>query len=163
MPTPFEHTHYSGHSADDVWRGINTPLLGDLALAINPLLDAHYEELNTDGQIGQGTRIIYAPSKLLVNKVPSALRSMVPLDISFRVEEYNPEDRTRLDVLESRKAEGTVRHTVTASESGKGFLVVEGELSISGLASIAEGPAIEQGIYEPNKRLLEYLPEVLAS
>lgn len=162
MATPFEHTHYSGHSADDVWRGINKPLSGDFAATINPWLDASYRGLSADGQIELNTRIIYVPSTLLVNKVPAALRNMIPLDISFRVEEYDPEGRTRLDILESRKAEGTVSHTVKEGEGGKGFLVIEGELSIAGLASIAEGPAIEQGIYEPNKRLLEHLPAVLA-
>jgi hypothetical protein len=162
MATPFEHRLPSEHPAEDVWRAISTPLSGRVAMAVHPWFEIDYVFLNDDVQIGAGTLISYRPSMALVNMVPEPFRDKLPKDINFRVEEHNPDSRTRLDVLESDKAKGTVRHSVEEVD-GSGLLVVEGELSIAGMYSIAEGSGIKHAIHEPAQRLLEHLPEIIQS
>lgn len=160
MATPFEYRLPAEHSAEDVWQAINTPLSGRVAVAVHPWFEIDYVFLDDEDQIGAGTLISYRPSTALVGKVPEQFRDMLPADITFRVEEHDPDSRARLDVLQSGKAEGTVRHSV--EEVGKkGLLVIEGELSIAGMYSIAEGSGIKHAIHEPAQRLLEHLPEIL--
>jgi hypothetical protein len=161
--TIFEHRHPSEHPADDVWRAIDTPLSETLAAAIHPWFEIAYAGLSEEVQIERGTHIIYIPKGVLIDMVPQPLRVKIPKDIKLRVEDHNAQDRSRVDVLESGRAEGTIRHRVEEAEGGTGLLVVEGELAIRGSAAMAEGPAIQYGIYEPTQRLLEHMPEILAS
>jgi hypothetical protein len=162
MATPFEHRLPSEHSAEDIWRAINTPLSVRVAMAVHPWFEVDYVFLNEDVQIEAGTLISYRPSIALVNRVPEPFRDKLPEDITFRVEEHDPDSRVRLDVLESRKAEGTVRHSVEEVDNN-GLLVIEGKLSIAGIGSMAEGPGIKHAIHEPAQRLLEHLPEIIQS
>ena len=165
MATSFEHRLPSEHSAEDIWRAINTPLTGRLAMTVHPWLEVDYLFLSEDMQIEAGTLMSYRRSMALVsrvNRVPKLFRDKLPKDITFRVEEHDPDGRVRLDVLESRLAEGTVRHSVEEVDNS-GLLVVEGEFSVAGIGSMAEGPGIKHAIHEPALRLLEHLPEIIQS
>jgi hypothetical protein len=163
MATPFEHRLPSEYSAEDVWQAINTPLSGRVTMAVHPWFEVDYifpDLLDDNLQIVAGTLISYRPSIALMNVVPEPFRDKLPEDITFRVEEHDPDSRVRIDILESRKAEGTVRHSVEEVDNN-GLLVIEGELSIAGIGSMAEGPGIKHAIHEPAQRLLEHLPEII--
>lgn len=88
---------------------------------------------------------------------------LLPRDVTLRVEEFAPQTKTRTDVLESRKAKGTIKHSVEDAGNGTGLLVVEADLSIDGLGSITELPAVQRGIQESTQLLLEHLPEIIQS
>ncbi len=163
MSTPIDRSFESAHSPEDIWRALNTPLTNYPRVAeyVHPWLLVDYDDLGGEGQIQTGTGIVFAPNEDLVAKVPEALRSKIPKDINLRVGDHDGSTRTRTDGVVSSQAEGSVTYRVEEAKNGSGLVVVEGELSISGMLSMAEGMAIEHGVYQPTGRLLEQVPGII--
>lgn len=164
MSTLLEARYASEHSPAEVWRAINTPLQGKIqktALVINPWFSFTYEELDEEGQIQMGTRVVGVPTDALRGLVPEFARSKIPRDMELAVREHSAETRTRVDILESEKRDATVGYRVEEGENGTGLLVVEGEVSLAGLERMIEPQFVEHGIYGPAERLLEHVPELI--
>jgi hypothetical protein len=155
----FEQEYASDHSPEEVWQALNTPLTRELGRLVNPYVIAEYEELGMEDDIQTGTRIIYLPDNMLISAVPRAFRDLVPKDITFRVEDYDPDNMTRLDVLESRKASGEILRKVEEMGDGTGQLVVEAHISVPG--GMFEDTLLQYGVDDPTQRLLEYLPRII--
>jgi hypothetical protein len=168
----FRGEYPSTHSPDDVWQAVNTTLLGEVADVVHPGVTVLYEDFGEQGQIQVGTRITYVPAGIL-DRIPDMARGPLPKDVTLRVEEQTDNTRSRVDVLESEKARGSVRRRVEASDDGSGLLVVEADLSIDILESTVkamfksmygstpEEVLIRHGIDKPSQRMIENLPAIL--
>lgn len=162
MSIPIERSFESAHSAEEVWRAINTPLAtDDIRELVYPWTYVNYGDLGEDGQMQAGTGIAFVPTEELVEKVPDAFRSRVPSDINLRLVEHNSDNRLRIDAVESSKAEGFVRYRVEEGPDNSSLLIAEGVLSIGGMLRMAEGMAIEHGVYQPAQRTLDHLSQIL--
>jgi hypothetical protein len=159
MATPFEHRHPSEHSAEDLWKALNTPFTGDVADAVYPWFDVSYALLD-ESRIGEGTRIRYAPNAALISKLGSFADAFP--ELPFTVEELSDDDMRRVEALKVDKAEGRLTRRVEEAEGGSGLLVVEGVLAVKGfMGSVAEGPAIKYAIERPGQQLVEHIPDII--
>lgn len=154
----------SEHSPEDVWRGINTPLAGELGERVNPYVTIDYQGLNDEGLVQPGTLIVYTPVMDRLRPLLGMVADGLPDDIATRVEEYDAEGKLRVDVVESDKHAGRVRHRVEAHPGGTSLLVIEGELSLGGMYGMFEGTIAsfaERGVKQHAQRSLDHLPIIL--
>jgi hypothetical protein len=173
----FEARFSSDHSPDELWQGINTPLSAELGRLVQPeFVVLKYGQLSDEGQIQLGTSMVYTADRTAINSPEGlAMMGMLAEGVRFRVEEHDPGDRVRTDVVEPDQiAQGSIRRQVE-NKDGRGVLAVEVEISPNGrkasmLAAIS-GPALEsvasivvgRAVYEPSQRTIENLPRILES
>lgn len=154
----------SGHSAEDVWQAINTPLSPEIGRAINPYVTVWYQGLTSmQSLLREGVHIIYEPNLDELEPVLGMSAAMLPKDIELRVADHDPVNRVRVDVLESDKHSGSIRHRVEEID-GTGLLVVEGEMLLRGSKKMFESVIATyagQGLAVHNQRILNNLPTIL--
>jgi hypothetical protein len=159
MATPFQHEYPSEHSAEDVWKAVNTPVTGELAEAIYPWFNLSYVLLD-EIRIGEGTTINFAPNGALRERL-GPLGDKFP-ELPFKVEELDDDERSRTAMLDVDEAEGKLTHHVEETADGSGLLVVRGALTVKGMmGSFAEGPAIKYAIARPAEQLAARVPEII--
>jgi hypothetical protein len=149
----------SEHSAEDIWRVINTPLDRTTGQLVNPYVVIEYGDLESEDTLQRGALVTYIPNLSELEPVPGMIAGMLPKDVALRVQEYDQENKTRVDVVESDKHSGMIRHRVE-----EGLLIVEGELLLGGSRRMFEGPIAsyaEQGLVAHNQRVLANLPTIL--
>jgi hypothetical protein len=156
----------SEHSADDIWQAINTPLMSpEIGRLVNPYVEISYKDLpSIHSLLREGVRIIYEPNLDELEPVLGMTAAMLPKDIELRVADHDPDNKVRIDVLESEKHSGTIQHRVEEVD-GAGILVIEGELSLGGSKKMFEGTIAsyaEQGLVAHNQRILDNLSVILA-
>jgi hypothetical protein len=157
----------SNHPPEDLWGALNTPLLGEFDGVLQPIARAHYTGLSDRGKIQLGTLMVY---ELDADAMVVALRkeypllpifkSKLPKDIALRVKEHDPEEMVRVDVLESRKHEATLRQRVQEAGNGTSLLIVEGELALGGSFGAAQDmlmPLVQTGIKQQGHHILGHL------
>ncbi|HXE10277.1 MAG TPA: hypothetical protein VN554_02515 [Verrucomicrobiae bacterium] len=159
-----EQQRFTGtHSAEDTWQALNTPLTGDLGEAVNPFVTISYEGLGDEGLVRPGTLIVYIPDTERIRTHLGAIADMLPDDVAMRVEDYDPDARTRRDVVVSDKYGGELRYGV--EDTGEtGLLTVEGELLLGGMYKMVDGTITsyaQRGLAAHYGRVLEHVPTIL--
>lgn len=163
----------SRHSPEALWEALTKPIPERLrAGAVSPKVLLDYENLGKDGSLQVGTRVRYRPNLTEpFVAMGMRLRRAAPREGTLLVGNLSTANMTRTDVIEpNQPIEGDVEYRVEEGEETPGLLVVEGNLSMDGLAGIWPGAlgnmhqvAVEHGIRRPTERFLAHVPDIIAA
>lgn len=163
----FSQQLHSHHSAEDTWEALRTPIWQPVRDIIYPRMSVSYICLDADTNLLQeNSRTIIRPA---TRKLRSLARSMqLPESVSAKIDSLT--DNERIDIFtDNQVVEGYLKREVRQGVGGTSLLVVEGEFSLKGVASLLLGASRiasttpEQMILESNQRVVDLTPQILAA
>ena len=162
----FSFEFASDYTPEQVWSALNTPLPEDISRRMYYGLAIDYEGLDENRRIRTGTRQVCNLDTGKLSIVSSIIPNF-PDKIAVSVTELT--DEFRQDVFDPGQfVEGTLNRRVR-EKSGKGILVAEGELAISGAVAErwssflgdADSTAVYYGVQKPNEEMVVRISEIL--
>lgn len=173
----FDFPFPSPHTPEALWEALTTPLSPELNHAVNsPRVNLEYEGLSEEGRITEGTRLVYTPHFPAIDFISSQLvRLFAPHQGAGIVDSIAHGVATRADLVESGQvARGHIEYRVEEGGNETSVLLVRGEFAIEGMAGVIAKAwpedkgdinewLVRYGIRNPAERLVEHVPDILAS